>query len=342
MQFISAPVSGWFFDLHRACRVTLGMLLLLVLPGTSGVANAATPNDYPARPVRLISPFAPGGGNDLISRTLGQEMSKNLGQPVVVDNRPGANAIIGMQIVATAPADGYTLIMTSSTQAINATLYPDLPYDSIKDFAPVSLIASSPMIVAVYPALAVNNVQELISLAKAKPRQILYPSAGTWNATHLAGELFSVMAGVTLVHVPYKGAAPGMSDLIAGRLQVVFATAPSAMALIKAGRLRAIAITSTARSAVMPDLPTVAESGVPGYEASTWYGLLAPARTPRTIVMRLNAETKKALAAAEVRERFAAAGADPVGNSPDQFAAYVRTESAKWAKVIKLSGIKPE
>ena len=200
-QFISAPVSVWFFDLHHACRVTLGMLLLLVLPGTSGVVNAATPNDYPARPVRLISPFAPGGGNDLISRTLGQEMSKNLGQPVVVDNRPGANAIIGMQIVATAPA---------------------------------------------------------------------------------------------------------------------------------------------ARSPVMPDLPTVAESGVPGYEASTWYGLLAPARTPRTIVMRLNAETKKALAAAEVRERFAAAGADPVGNSPDQFAAYVRTESAKWAKVIKLSGIKPE
>ena len=319
-----------------------GAPLVLALLGSFEMAHAATLDDYPARPVRLISPFAPGGGNDLISRTLGQELSKNLGQPVVVDNRPGANAIIGMQIVATAPADGYTLIMTSSTQAINATLYPELPYDSIKDFAPVSLVASSPMIVAVYPALAVNNVQELIALAKAKPRQILYPSAGTWNATHLAGELFSAMAGVTLVHVPYKGAAPGMSDLIAGRLHVVFATAPSAMALIKAGRLRAIAITSIARSAVMPELPTVAESGVPGYEASTWYGLLAPARTPRSIVMRLSAETKKALAAAEVSGRFAAAGADPVGNSPDQFAAYVITEIAKWAKVIKLSGAKSE
>jgi len=342
MRSFSGTVSGLSFDLHRPCRAVLGLLLLLALPGTSAMARAATPNDYPERPIRLISPFAPGGGNDLLARTLGLEMSKSLGQSVVVDNRPGANTIIGMQIVATAPADGYTLIMTSSTQAINATLYPKLPYDSIEDFAPVSLIASSPLIVAVYPGLAVNSVQEIIALAKAKPRQILYPSAGTWNATHLAGELFSAMAGVTLVHVPYKGAAPGMNDLIAGRLQMVFATAPSAMPYIKAGRLRAIAITSSARSAVMPELPTVAESGVPGYEASTWYGVLAPARTPRPIVMRLNSEAKKALAVAEVRERLVAAGVDPVGNSPDEFAAYVRSEIAKWAKAIKLSGAKPE
>ena len=332
-----AVLSGLFISRRAHCAVAT-CVLALTFPYISAPASAAAPNDYPARPIRLISPFAPGGGNDLLSRTLGLEMSKSLGQSVVVDNRPGANTIIGMEIVATAPADGYTLIMTSSTQAINATLYPKLPYDSIKDFAPVSLIASSPLIVAVYPGLAVNNVQELIALAKAKPRQILYPSAGTWNATHLAGELFSAMAGVTLVHVPYKGAAPGMNDLIAGRLQMVFATAPSAMAYIKAGRLRAIAITSNARSAVMPELPTVAESGVPGYEASTWYGVLAPARTPRPIVMRLNSEAKKALAVPEVRERLVAAGVDPVGNSPDEFAAYVRTEIAKWAKVIKLSG----
>lgn len=312
---------------------------LLVGVACSITAAAA---DFPSHPLRLISPFAAGGGNDLLSRTVGAEMSKNLGQGIVVDNRPGANTIMGMEIVANAAPDGYTLIMTSSTQAINATLYPKLPYDSIKDFSPVCLIASSPLIIAVNPAVPAKNVQELILLAKARPGQVMYPSAGTGNATHLAGELFSVMAGVTLTHVPYKGAGPGINDLIAGRLQTVFGTAPSAMGAIKAGRLRAIAVTGKTRSAVMPELPTVAESGLPGYEASTWYGLLSPARTPRPIIVRLNAEAKKALAAPEVNDRLIAQGVDAVGNAPDEFAAYIKTEIAKWAGVIRKSGAKPE
>jgi tripartite-type tricarboxylate transporter receptor subunit TctC len=304
------------------------------------VATAA--DTFPSRPIRLISPFAAGGGNDLLSRTVGLEMSKGLGQAIVVDNRPGANTIVGMEIVAGAPPDGYTMIMTSSTQAINATLYPKLPYDSLKDFAPISLIASTPLIIAVPPASPVKTVQDLITLAKAKPGGVLYPSAGTGNATHLGGELFAVMAGVELTHIPYKGAGPGLNDLIAGRLQTVFATAPSVMGFVKSGRLRAIAVTSSKRSALMPELPTVAESGVPGYEASSWYGLLAPAKTPRPVVLRLNAEAKRALAVPEINERLIAQGVDPVGNSPEEFAAYVRTEIIKWAKVIKASGAKPE
>jgi len=297
---------------------------------------------FTSRPIRLISPFAAGGGNDLLSRTVGLEMSKGLGQAIVVDNRPGANTIVGMEIVAGAPPDGYTMIMTSSTQAINATLYPKLPYDSLKDFAPISLIASTPLIIAVPPALPVKTIQELITLAKAKPGGVLYPSAGSGNATHLGGELFAVMAGVELTHVPYKGAGLGLNDLIAGRLQTVFATAPSVMGFVKSGRLRAIAVTSSKRSALMPELPTVAESGVAGYEASSWYGLLAPAKTPRPVVLRLNAEAKRALAVPEINERLIAQGVDPVGNSPEEFAAYVRTEIIKWAKVIKASGAKPE
>ncbi len=303
---------------------------------------AVAADTFPSRPIRLISPFAAGGGNDLLSRTVGLEMSKGLGQAIVVDNRPGANTIVGMEIVAGAPPDGYTMIMTSSTQAINATLYPKLPYDSLKDFAPISLIASTPLIIAVPPALPVKTIQELITLAKAKPGGVLYPSAGSGNATHLGGELFAVMAGVELTHVPYKGAGLGLNDLIAGRLQTVFATAPSVMGFVKSGRLRAIAVTSSKRSALMPELPTVAESGVPGYEASSWYGLLAPAKTPRPVVLRLNAEAKRALAVPEINERLIAQGVDPVGNSPEEFAAYVRTEIIKWAKVIKASGAKPE
>jgi tripartite-type tricarboxylate transporter receptor subunit TctC len=303
---------------------------------------AMAADNFPSRPIRLISPFAAGGGNDLLSRTMGLEMSKGLGQAIVVDNRPGANTIVGMEIVAGAPPDGYTMIMTSSTQAINATLYPKLPYDSIKDFSPISLIASTPLIIAVPPALPVRNIQELIAMAKAKPGAVLYPSAGTGNATHLGGELFAVMAGVQLTHVPYKGAGPGLNDLIAGRLQTVFATAPSVMGFVKSGRLRAIAVTSSKRSALMPELPTVAESGVPGYEASSWYGLIAPAKTPRPVILRLNAEAKRALAVPEINERLIAQGVDPVGNSPEEFAAYVRTEITKWAKVIKASGAKPD
>lgn len=317
-----------------------GWVLALVLAGSAGAAFAAS--DFPVRPIRLISPFAPGGGNDIVSRTLALEMAKDLGQSVVVDNRPGANTIIGMELVAKAAPDGYTLITTSSTQAINATLYPTLPYDSIGDFSPVSLVGSSPLIVAVPAASTLKSIPELIAAAKAKPGELAYPSAGTGNATHLGGELFASMAGITLTHVPYKGSVPGINDLIAGRLAVVFSTAPSVLPFIKSGRLRALAVTGGKRSSIMPELPTVAESGVPGYEATTWYGILATAGTPRAAVARLNAAIVKVVALPDIKERFIAQAVDPVGSTPEQFAAYLKSEIVKWAKVIKTAGVKPE
>lgn len=317
--------------------------LACVLGAGVGTALAATAGgDYPVRPIRLVSPFPPGGGNDIVSRTVGLAVSRSIGQPVVVDNRPGANTIVGMELVARAAPDGYTLIMTSSTQAINATLYPKLPYDSVRDFSPVTLVASTPLVVVVHPSLPVANVTQLIAAARAKPGELYFPSAGTGNATHLAGELFNAMAGVTLVHVPYKGSGPGINDLIAGRLSVAFGTSLSVLPHVKSGRLRAIAVTTSRRSAVMPGLPTVAESGLPGYEASTWYGVLAPGRTPRRVVARLQAEIVKALDAPEVKERLGAQGLDPVGNTPEQFAAYVQSEIVKWAKVIRASGARAE
>jgi tripartite-type tricarboxylate transporter receptor subunit TctC len=322
-------------------RVGLGAASALVLAGASAAANGAAP-DYPIRPIRLISPFAPGGGNDIVSRTIGVPLSRDLGQSVVVDNRPGANTIIGMELVAKAAPDGYTMIMTSSTQAINATLYPKLPYDSIKDFSPVSLVGASPLVVAVPAASPITGIPGLIAAAKAKPGELSYPSAGTGNATHLGGELFGAMAGVRLLHVPYKGAAPGINDLIAGRLELVFGTSPSVMPHVRSGRLRALATTGAKRSLVVPDAPTVAEAGVPGYEATTWYGVLVPGATPRAIVTRLNQAIVATLAGPEVRERLVAQGVDPVGNAPEEFAAYLRSEIVKWANVIKAAGVKPE
>jgi tripartite-type tricarboxylate transporter receptor subunit TctC len=307
----------------------------------SGSVNAAD-TAYPARPIRLISPFTPGGGNDLVSRAVAVAMTRNIGQPVVVDNRPGANTIVGMELVAKAAPDGYTLITTSSTQAINATLYPKLPYDSIKSFAPVTLVGSSPLIVAVPAASPIKSVADLIASARAKPGELTFPSAGTGNATHLGGELFAAMAGITLTHVPYKGSGPGLTDLAAGRLAVAFSTALSVMPFVKSGRLRALAVTGSARSSFVPELPTVAESGLPGYEASTWYGVLAPAGTPRVIVTRLNAEIVKVLALPEVRDRLIPQGIDPLGNTPEQFAAYLGAEIVKWAKVIRATGVTAE
>jgi len=303
---------------------------------------AAAQAEFPTRPIRLISPFAPGGGNDIISRTLGAAMSKGLGQQIVVDNRPGANTIVAMEILARSTPDGYTLLTTSSSQASNATLYAKLPYDSIRDFAPVSRIGISPLIVAVNPTLPIKSVSDLIAAAKAKPGGLMYPSAGTGNSTHLAGELFAVMAGVTLTHVPYKGLGPGILDLISGRLHAVFSTAPSALPHVKSGRLRALAVTSAARSALAPGLPTVAESGIPGYDASTWYGIITTGGTPHAVIARLNREIVGVLATPEFREQLMAAGADPAPNTPEAFAALIKTEIAKWAKVIKLSGAKPE
>ncbi len=314
----------------------------LLLSACSFISATAIAETYPARPIRLISPFAPGGGNDIISRTLGAAVAKNLGQSIVVDNRPGANTIVAMEILARATPDGYTLLTTSSSQATNATLYSKLPYDSIKDFSPVSMVGISPLVVAVNPALPIKSIGDLIAAAKAKPGSILYPSAGTGNSTHLGGELFAVMAGVTLTHVPYKGLGPGLLDLMAGRLHAVFSTAPSALPHIKTGRLRGLAVTTAARSSLVPQLPTVAESGIPGYEAGSWYGIIAPAGTPRAVITRLNREITQVLGTADFREQLMVAGADPAPTTPDAFAAHIKSDIAKWAKVIKLSGTKAD
>jgi len=327
---------------HELTHGALSSATLAVLFCHACVALSAAAEDYPTQSIRLISPFTPGGGNDIVARTTAVEMSKNMGQALVVDNRPGANSIVGMELVAKAAPNGYTLIMASSAMAVNATLYPRLPFDTVKDFAPVSLAGSTPFVVAVHPSLPVRNIKELIAFAKRKPGELHYPSSGVGNSTHLAGELFSAMAHVSLVHVPYKGTAPGLTDLIAGRLSLVFNAPVSVLPHIKAGRLRPIAVTSSSRSLVLPELPTVAESGLPGYEANTWHGVLAPAQTPVTIVGRLNSEIIKALSSVQVKERFAAVGVEPKGNTPDEFAKYIQVEIGRWAKVIKSAGVKPE
>jgi tripartite-type tricarboxylate transporter receptor subunit TctC len=305
-------------------------------------SRGALAQDFPHRPIRLISPFPAGGGNDILSRIVAQAISKSINQTVVVDNRPGANTIVGVDIVAKAAPDGYTLVMASSSHTSNATLYQKLPYDPVRDFSPVSMVALTPYLVAVYPGFAASTIPELIALARAAPGQISYPSAGAGNPSHLAVELFAAMAGVRFLHVPYKGSNPGIVDLIAGRHSFVITTALTVVPYVKSGRLRALAVTTAARWVAMPELPTVDESGLPGYEASSWYGILAPAATPRNIVTRLHGEVVHALGAPAVKEFLAVQGIVPVGNTPAQFAAILQSDIIKWAKVIKATGARPE
>jgi tripartite-type tricarboxylate transporter receptor subunit TctC len=270
---------------------------------------------------------------------IGAELTKRWGKQVVVDIRPGAGTIIGTELVVKAPADGYTLLMSPSTLAINPATYKKLPYDVLRDFVPVSLVATTPLILAVHPSQPVTTVAELITLAKARPGELFFPSAGTGDAPHLAAELFNMTAGVKLMHVPYKGAAIGINDLVAGRLALMFGTSPATLPHVRSGRLRAIAVTSRTRSAVMPELPTVTESGLAGYEAGSWYGMLAPARTPKAVVARVAAAVSAAVASNDLSEKLKAQGVDVIGNTPEQFNAYIRQEIIKWAKVIQAAGI---
>ena len=303
------------------------------------MVSAASAQNYPVRPIHLVSPFPPSGGNDIISRALANGLSKHISQGVIVDNRPGAETVVGMSMVAKAPPDGYTLIMTSSTYAINPTLNPGLAY-TVKDFEPVSLIGSTPLILTTNPVLPVSSVADVIALAKAKPGQVFAGSASL--ASRLAIELLNMMANVKIVHVPYKGTALAATDLMGNRVHLMFASAPGVLPHIKTGKLRGIALTSSARSQVMPDFPTVAESKLPDFEASTWYGVLVPAGTPPDIVRRLASEIVKALAEPEVRERLIAQGIDVAGTTPDQFKSYLQSEIVKWAKVIKFADVRSE
>jgi tripartite-type tricarboxylate transporter receptor subunit TctC len=308
----------------------------------AAAAGGAWGQTYPSKPIRLIVPFAPGGPGDIQARLIGAKLTEAWGQQVVVENRGGANGIIAFELGAKAEPDGHTLNLMSAGFTINATLYPKLPYDSLRDFAPVTQLSSGPLIVVVHPSLPARSVKELVALARARPGQIVYASAGTGAPSHLAVELFQAMTKVSLVHIPYKGIAPGMTDLLAGHVQVSFPTILAALAHAKSGRLRALAVTGAKRSTAAPDLPTVAETGVTGYEASNWFGIVVPARTPNTVIAKLNQEIARILTLPDVRERLLPQGQEPVSKTPEDFAAYIRSEMAKWAKVVKASGARPD
>jgi tripartite-type tricarboxylate transporter receptor subunit TctC len=307
-----------------------------VLGSSAGTAFAQA---YPVKPVRIVVPSSAGGGTDIIARVLAPELSKRLGQQVVVDNRPGAGTMIGIEMVANSPADGYTLLMGLSTLAINSALYKKVPYDPVKDFAPVTLATTSASILVVHPSLPVKTLKDLIAFARARPGQLNYASAGTGTYPHMTYELFLSMAKLKMVHIPYKGTAPAMIDMIAGQVASMAATVITGMPHIRSGRLRPLGITSMKRSDVAPDIPTVAEAGLPGFESLQWYGLLAPANTPRDIVNRLNKEMVQVLQSPGIRKRFAVDAVDTVGNTPDEFARHIRSELDKWEKVARGAGI---
>jgi tripartite-type tricarboxylate transporter receptor subunit TctC len=317
-------------------------------PALLGVAllapHPALPAErYPSRPIRLVVPFTPGGSTDILARLVAQKLTDALGKQVVVDNRGGAGGTIGVDIVAKSPADGYTLVMGHiGTFGVNPTLYPKLPYDAVRDFQPITLVAMVPNLLSVNPKLPVKSVKELIALAQSKPSGLNYGSGGNGSAAHLATEYFKLLAKVNIVHIPYKGTAPAVTDLIAGNISMMITGVPPQLGQIKAGRLRPLAVASVKRLALFPELPTIAEAGVPGYEATQWYGVLVPAGTPRAIVMKLNAEIVAAIRGKDVRDRLATEAAEPVGNSPEEFHAFIKKEIARWAPVIKASGARPD
>ena len=320
----------------------LVMRTLLAILGVAAIVAGTAPThaaDYPTKPIRLVVPFPPGGTTDILARAVAQQLSQTWNQQVIVDNRPGAGGNIGAELVAKAAPDGYTLVMgTVGTHAINPSLYGKMPYDHVKDFAPVILVAGVPNVLEVNPDLPVHSVRELIDYAKANPGKLNFASSGNGTSIHLSGELFKTMAGVQMTHVPYKGSAPALADLAGGQVQLMFDNLPSSLGLIKGGKLRAIAVTSTTRAAALPDVPTIAESGLPGFEASSWFGVLAPAGTPHEIVAKLNGAIGTWLATPEAKEKLLAQGAIAAGGSPEDFAQHIDRETAKWAKVVKASG----
>ena len=320
-------------NIAREWRAIWGTALLCL----AGPSFAA---DYPDRPIRLVVPFAPGGGTDLTARLISQRLPEALGKQIVVDNRPGGAGNIGTELVARAAPDGYTLLLAALSTTVNVSLFPKLPINPVKYFEPVSLFVTVPLLLVVHPSLPVQSVRDLVELAKAKPGQLNYSSGGMGTANHVAGELFKYMATVQMTHVPYKGGGPALVDLIGGQVHLFFGTMTLTSDHVKAGRLRALASTGAARVGAMPELPTVAESGVPGFEVGAWYGVLAPLGTPRPIVSRLSGELARIVRAGDVRDLLRAQGADPVGSTPDEFAQHLRIEVDKWSKIVKASGMR--
>lgn len=316
---------------------------ILAAAGLAAVCGAAAAADaYPARPVRMIVAVPPGGPADTLARLVGPRLGEALGQTVVIDNRPGANGIIAYEMAARAPADGYTFVLVAAGVSINPSLYRKVPYDPIKDFAPITQGVAVPNILVVHPSVAAASVKELIAVARASQGKLAFASAGNGTSGHLALELFRQSAGIDVVHVPYKGGGPALAELMGGQVQALFSIALAATPQIKAGKVRALAISSAKRSPVAPDLPTVAEAGFPGFEVIGWFGWLAPAGTPNAIVARLNKEIVGVLRQAEVRDRLSAMSTEPVGNTAIEFGAFVRSEHAKWGKVIRQAGIRLE
>jgi tripartite-type tricarboxylate transporter receptor subunit TctC len=313
-------------------------LILVVIAWV--VASAALAQTFPSKPIRIIVPFPPGGTSDILARVVGQKMAESMGQPVVIENRPGASGTIGSAVVAKSPPDGYTLISGSTTTTVVAAfLYRSLSFDPVKDLQPIARLASVPSVLIVHPSVAARSVPELIALAKAQPGKLNYSSGGAGTTQHLGGELFRYMAGIDIVHVAYKGGAPALNDLLGGQIGMSFEPLPTALQHIKGGKVRAVGVTTPARIAALADVPTVGEA-LPGYEMSIWFGLLAPAGTPREVANRLNAETLKALKAPEVRERLLGQGVEPIGDSIDEFAADMRRESLRWSEFAKATGLK--
>ena len=317
--------------------------LAAIAVACSAAAHAAQPEaPYPTRPVRIVVPQTPGASTDLTARLIAQKLSPIFGQPVIVENRPGAGSIVGTELVAKATPDGHTLLVVASSIVLNPILQKNLPFDPQRDLTPIAQLSTFPNVLVVHPAVPAKTVQDLVALAKAKPGALNYGSAGTATGTHLSAELFKHMTGTDMVHVPYKGGGAAIPALLGGQVQLMFSTTVAALPQVRAGKLRALAVTSAKRSPSAPDIPTIAESGVPGYDHSAWNGLFAPAKTPRAIISRLNGEVVQILHSPDVKAIFLKEGAEPVGNKPEEFAAILKSESAKWTKVVQASGMKAD
>jgi len=313
-----------------------------IIAGIACCASLALAQPYPSKPIRLVIGFAAGGPSDVAARTIAQKLTEKWGQQVIVDIRPGAGGNIATEIVAKAPPDGYTLLEPAFAHAVNPSLYSKLPFDAVKDFAPILLFASIANVLVVHPSIPAQSVKELVALAKAHPGQLICGSAGNGTASHLALELLNLMGGVKITHVPYKGLAPAHTELMGGQLSMMFDGLVTGLPSVKAGRLRALAVTTLKRWQGAPDIPTMSEAGLAGFEVNSWYGLLAPAGTPREIIMKLNTEVARALREPDARERLYSIGAEPMDNTPEEFQAYINAEMAKWAKVVKTAGIRAD
>ncbi len=316
---------------------------LIILTAAAYAVGGAAAQPYPAKPIRIIVPFTPGGSTDIVARVVGQKLGEALGAQVIIDNRPGAGGTIGAELAAKAAPDGYTLLMGHiGTLAVNPALYLKLPYDPVRDFAPISLTAVVPNLLVVHPSLPVKSVRELIALSRSRPGQLNYGSSGPGGTPYLAVEYLKMMAKLNIVQIPYKGAAPMIVDLMGGHLALTITGIPPLLPHVKSGRLRALAVATSQRLPLLPELPTIAEAALPGYEATSWYGLLAPAATPQNIIARLNAETVKAVRSPDVAARLAGEGAQPTAGTPEEFGAFIKSEIARWGKVIKAAGVTPE